>query len=212
MNRPTNRLFAASAGLAACALSLTGCSSGQLSQTADQESAVNGTTATVKNIALRNVHIQAVQTSDYLQPGRSVELIFVAVNTSPDTNDRLVGISSDVGSADEGRRDAESADHQRPDLQLHLRLREGRSGEGRSADLRRRGTAAGRRARSARIGPHRSRVAARRAVLSSTPDNLTAWPKHVRSTAARNAATSAPNGWAAARSAAPGEPSTRWPR
>ncbi len=98
MNRPTNRLFAASAALAASALILTGCSSGQLSQTADQESAVNGSTATVKNIALRNVHIQAVQTSDYLQPGRSVELIFVAVNTSPDTNDKLVGISSDVGS------------------------------------------------------------------------------------------------------------------
>ncbi|MCB9417485.1 MAG: hypothetical protein H6522_10055 [Mycolicibacterium sp.] len=98
MNRPTNRLFAASAGLAACGLIITGCSSGQISQTADQESAVNGSTANVKNIALRNVHLQAVQTGDYLKPGRTVELVFAAVNTSADVNDKLLGITSDVGS------------------------------------------------------------------------------------------------------------------
>ncbi|AQT81895.1 hypothetical protein B1R94_25555 [Mycolicibacterium litorale] len=98
VNRLTNRLAAASAGLAACGLILTGCGSGQISQTADQESAVNGATATVQNIALRNVHLQAVQTGDYLQPGRTVELIFVAANTSPDVNDKLVSVSSDVGS------------------------------------------------------------------------------------------------------------------
>lgn len=98
MNRLTNRLVAASAGLAAGALLVTGCSSGQISQTASQESAVNGSTANVKNIALRNVHIQAVQTGDYLKPGRTVQLIFVAANNSPDVNDKLVGISSDIGS------------------------------------------------------------------------------------------------------------------
>ncbi|TGD86110.1 hypothetical protein BayCH28_18945 [Mycolicibacterium sp. CH28] len=98
MNRLTNRLVAASAGLAACGLVLTGCGSGQISQTADQESAVNGATATIQNIALRNVHMQAVQTGDYLQPGRTVELIFVAANTSPDVNDKLVSVSSDIGS------------------------------------------------------------------------------------------------------------------
>ena len=64
--------------------------SGQISQTASQESAVNGSTANVKNIALRNVHIQAVQSGDYLKPGRTVQLIFVAANNSPDTNDKLV--------------------------------------------------------------------------------------------------------------------------
>ena len=98
MNRLTNRLLAATAGLGAGALLITGCSSGQISQTASQESAVNGGTANVQNIALRNVHIQAVQTGDYLKPGRTVQLIFVAANTSPDTNDRLVGLSSDIGS------------------------------------------------------------------------------------------------------------------
>ena len=85
-------------GLAACGLIITGCSSGQISQTADQESAVNGSTANVKNIALRNVHLQAVQTGDYLKPGRTVELVFAAVNTSADVNDKLLGITSDVGS------------------------------------------------------------------------------------------------------------------
>nr|WP_322790574.1 hypothetical protein [Mycolicibacterium helvum] len=89
--------MAASAGLAACGLILTGCGSGQISQTADQESAVNGSTANVANIALRNIHIQAVQTGDALKPGRTVELIFAAANISPDTNDKLVNISSEVG-------------------------------------------------------------------------------------------------------------------
>ena len=98
MNRLSNRLLAATAGLAAGALLVTGCSSGQISQTASQESAVNGNTANVKNIALRNVHIQAVQTGDYLKPGRTVQLIFVAANDSPDVNDKLVGISTDIGS------------------------------------------------------------------------------------------------------------------
>ncbi|WP_431233965.1 hypothetical protein ACQ856_04690 [Mycolicibacterium psychrotolerans] len=100
VNRLTNRLVAASAGLAACALILTGCGTGQISQTADQQSAVNGATANLANIALRNVHIQAVQSGDALKPGRTVELIFAAANISPDTNDKLVSVSSDVGSVE----------------------------------------------------------------------------------------------------------------
>lgn len=100
MNRLSNRLVGATAALAAGGLLLTGCGSGQISQTANQESAVNGSTATVKNIALRNVHLQAVQTGDFLKPGRTVQLMFVAANNSPDVNDKLVGISTDVGSVD----------------------------------------------------------------------------------------------------------------
>lgn len=97
MNRLTNRLTAMTAGLAACGLLLTGCGAGQISQTADQEAAVNGMSVNVKNIALRNVHLQATQTGDFLQPGRIVPLVFVAANDSPDVNDKLVGITSDVG-------------------------------------------------------------------------------------------------------------------
>lgn len=97
MNRFSNRLFAASAGLAACGLILTGCGAGQISQTAGQEAAVNGMSANVKNIVLRNVHLQAVQSGDFLQPGKTVPLVFVAANNSPDVNDKLIGITSDVG-------------------------------------------------------------------------------------------------------------------
>lgn len=97
MNRFSTRLLAASAGLATCGLVLTGCGAGQISQTATQEAAVNGTSATAKNIVLRNVHLQAVQTSGFIQPGQSVPLVFVAANNSPDVDDKLVGITSDVG-------------------------------------------------------------------------------------------------------------------
>ena len=79
------------------ASALAGCGAGQVSQVATQEPAVNGTTGNVGPIALRNVHIQAVESGDALEPGSDVELIFAAANSSPDVNDRLVGITSDVG-------------------------------------------------------------------------------------------------------------------
>ena len=76
---------------------LSGCGAGQISQTATQEPAVNGNKVTFNNVALRDIRIQAVQTGDYLQPGRTVDLVLVAVNQSPDITDRLVGVTSDVG-------------------------------------------------------------------------------------------------------------------
>ncbi len=88
-------------GFAACTLAiaatLAGCGAGQVSQVATQEPAVNGTLATFDNIALRNVHIEAVETGDALEPGQDVELIFMAANSSPEKGDRLVGITTDVG-------------------------------------------------------------------------------------------------------------------
>jgi copper(I)-binding protein len=97
VNRFSNRLVAASAGLAACGFILTGCGSGQISQVAGQQAAVNGMSADAKNIALRNVHLLADQTSDFLVPGKVVPLVFVAANSSPDVDDKLVSITSDVG-------------------------------------------------------------------------------------------------------------------
>ncbi len=76
---------------------LTGCGAGQISQMATQEPAVNGNKVTFKNVALRDIRIQATQTGDYLRPGKSVELVLVAVNQSPDVTDRLLGITSDIG-------------------------------------------------------------------------------------------------------------------
>jgi copper(I)-binding protein len=80
------------------ASTLTGCGSGQISQTATQESAVNGSSTNVGQIALRDVRIQAAQTSDAVQPGKTVDLLFVAANQSPDSADRLLSVSSDIGS------------------------------------------------------------------------------------------------------------------
>ena len=97
MNRLTNRLYRGAVGLAACGLVLTGCGTGQIAQTATQEPAINGSAANVGEIALRTVHLQAVQESDFLQPGTAVELMFVAANNSPDTDDKLLGVASDVG-------------------------------------------------------------------------------------------------------------------
>jgi copper(I)-binding protein len=100
VNRFHSRTYAFTPILAACGIAavvLSGCGAGQVSQTATQEPAVNGTNANVGTVAMRNVHLRAVQTTDYVQPGRDVELIFTAVNNSPDVDDKLVSVTSDVG-------------------------------------------------------------------------------------------------------------------
>ncbi len=92
-----SRVAALAAGGLIGAVALAGCSAGQLSQTASQESAVDGNQAVINNVALRNVHIQAQQSTDFLRPGATVDLVLVAVNQSPDVTDKLVGISTDIG-------------------------------------------------------------------------------------------------------------------
>ncbi|HEX2283365.1 MAG TPA: hypothetical protein VHI10_00840 [Mycobacterium sp.] len=91
-----DRFKLAACGLAAV-VTLSGCGAGQVSQTATQEPAVNGTSANIGEIALRNIHLRASQTADYIQPGRDVELLFVASNNSPDVEDKLVSVTSDIG-------------------------------------------------------------------------------------------------------------------
>ncbi|MDT5015219.1 MAG: hypothetical protein QOD39_1379 [Mycobacterium sp.] len=91
-----DRFKLAACGLAA-AVALTGCSAGQVSQTATQQAAVNGTSANTGDIALRNVHLRANQSADYVQPGRQAELLFQVANISPDVPDKLVSIKSDIG-------------------------------------------------------------------------------------------------------------------
>ena len=96
-SRRSARRVALAAGAVIGAVTITGCSAGQLSQTAMQQSAVDGNSAAVNNVALRNVHIQALQTGDYLRPGATVDLVLVAVNQSPDVADKLVGVTTDIG-------------------------------------------------------------------------------------------------------------------
>ncbi len=95
--RRSTRVAALAGGCLIGAVALAGCSAGQLSQTASQESAVDGSQAAIKNVALRNVRIQAQQNTDFIRPGATVDLVLVAINQSPDVADRLVGISSDIG-------------------------------------------------------------------------------------------------------------------
>ena len=83
--------------IALVAALLSGCGAGQVSQMATQEPALNGNKVTFKNVALRDVRMQAEQTGDFIQPGRTVDLVLVAVNLSPNVPDRLVGITSDIG-------------------------------------------------------------------------------------------------------------------
>jgi hypothetical protein len=88
-------------GFVACVLTaatLTGCSAGQQSQTATQEPAVNGASSAVGQVALRDVRIRAQVTGAALKPRNSVALLFVAANQSQIDSDKLVGITSDIGS------------------------------------------------------------------------------------------------------------------
>ena len=99
MNRFKIRLpaLAVLASTGVLAATLTGCGAGQISQMATQEPAVNGNRATFNNVALRDVHIRASQSGDFIEPGKTVDLVLVAINQSPDITDRLVGITSDIG-------------------------------------------------------------------------------------------------------------------
>jgi hypothetical protein len=96
-NRHSTRVAALAAGGLISAVALAGCSAGQLSQTASQESAVDGNQAVINNVALRNVRILAQQNTDFLRPGATVDLVLVVINQSPDVTDKLVGISTDIG-------------------------------------------------------------------------------------------------------------------
>lgn len=100
--RPRRSASAGLAGLsAACLLApmlLTGCGTGQIAQTTDQASAVNGAEGTAGDLALRNVRIVAAQTGDAIPAGSTVDLAFVASNQSvTGQDDQLTAISTDIG-------------------------------------------------------------------------------------------------------------------
>ncbi len=94
-----NRFNMVLAGLAGpvIAASLAGCGTGQIAQTTSQVSAVNGAEKTVGDVALRNVHIQALQAGDAIPSGSTVDLAFVASNQSLSTSDELTEISTEIG-------------------------------------------------------------------------------------------------------------------
>ncbi|NMM86036.1 hypothetical protein B2J88_16950 [Rhodococcus sp. SRB_17] len=96
IRKPTRRVATAIALAAGAAIALSACSSGQVSQTAVQQAAVNGNSANVGDIALRNVHIAYPSSEEYsIEPGGTAVLAFTIVNDSLDTTDKLVSINTD---------------------------------------------------------------------------------------------------------------------
>ncbi|MCX5043257.1 hypothetical protein OG921_08755 [Aldersonia sp. NBC_00410] len=96
--RPGRRAAAAAVLVAGGALALSGCGSGQISQTATQVASVNGNFANVGDISLRNVHVAYPNSDEYTNSkGGTAALAFVAINNSPATPDRLTKLSTDAG-------------------------------------------------------------------------------------------------------------------
>ncbi|WP_425303687.1 hypothetical protein [Nocardia wallacei] len=97
--RKAPRSAVAVAALAAgAALALSGCGAGQISQTASQVAAVNGNSADVGNVALRDVRILLPQSEQYTNAkGGKAVLAFSAVNAGESKSDELTSITSDLG-------------------------------------------------------------------------------------------------------------------
>lgn len=88
----------ACAALAAgAALALTGCSAGQVAQTADQKAAINGSHAEVGQLSLLNVHIVYPKETQTLQVGGSAVIALSIVNNSSTVTDELTSITTDLG-------------------------------------------------------------------------------------------------------------------
>ena len=106
MNRQRSRAFAVTSGLSACGLAaavvLTGCGAGQVSQTAIQEPAVNGTNAIGGRSRVRGGAAQrapACPADRRLRADRAAKPTCCSWQSTsrPRLPDRLVSITSDVG-------------------------------------------------------------------------------------------------------------------
>ncbi|WP_245566988.1 hypothetical protein [Nocardia vinacea] len=84
---------------AGAALMLSGCSAGQISQTATQVAAVNGNHADIDRISLRNVHIVFPATgTDYTNTkGGKAIIALSVVNNGETVTDELTSITTDLG-------------------------------------------------------------------------------------------------------------------
>ncbi|WP_442943747.1 hypothetical protein [Nocardia sp. NBC_00508] len=93
------RMVTVAALAAGAAIALSGCSAGQNSQTAEQVAAVNGNSADVGDIALRNVHIvyPAEGTPYTNAKGGKAVIALSAINNSESVADELTSITTDLG-------------------------------------------------------------------------------------------------------------------
>ncbi|MEU7630693.1 hypothetical protein AB0C34_11985 [Nocardia sp. NPDC049220] len=93
------RMVTVAALAAGAAIALSGCGAGQISQTADQASAVNGAHAEADSIALRNVHIVFPSEGGAYtnsKGGKAIVALSI-INTSESVADELTGIDTDLG-------------------------------------------------------------------------------------------------------------------
>ncbi|WP_330183756.1 hypothetical protein OHB26_09080 [Nocardia sp. NBC_01503] len=97
-SKTRRRAMTVAALAAGAVLALTGCGAGQISQTAHQVAAVNGNSANVGKVALRDVRFLLPQTEQYdnAKGGKAV-LAFSAANLGEATPDELVSITTDLG-------------------------------------------------------------------------------------------------------------------
>ncbi|WP_433661336.1 hypothetical protein ACQPW1_03490 [Nocardia sp. CA-128927] len=99
LKKARRRMVPVAALAAGAAIALTGCSSGQISQTADQVAAINGNHADVGKIALRNVHIVfPAQGTEYnnTKGGKAIIALSI-INNSPSVPDELTSLTTDLG-------------------------------------------------------------------------------------------------------------------
>ncbi|WUA07520.1 hypothetical protein OG225_36495 [Nocardia sp. NBC_01377] len=82
---------------AGAAIAISGCSAGQISQTADQVSAVNGSSVDVEQISLRNVHVVYPGTGYTNLKGGNALLALSIINNSETTDDKLISVTTDLG-------------------------------------------------------------------------------------------------------------------
>ncbi|WP_280255345.1 hypothetical protein [Nocardia wallacei] len=98
LRKAPRRVVAVAAVAAGAALALSGCSAGQISQTASQVAAVNGNSANVGKVALRDVRILLPQSEEYTNAkGGKALLAFSAINDGATKPDELASITSDLG-------------------------------------------------------------------------------------------------------------------
>ncbi|MBT0566102.1 hypothetical protein [Williamsia sp. CHRR-6] len=93
--RTLARAVAVVATGAALTFGMTACGAGQVSQSAGQQAAVNGTSGNAGKIALRDVHIifPEADATNAFASGGPFELAFLISNNSPDEDDALVSIT-----------------------------------------------------------------------------------------------------------------------
>jgi len=106
LNAPTRRVATAVALAAGATLTLSACGAGQITQTSSQVAAVNGNSATVGDIAIRNAHVIFPDSEEYsIEAGGTALLGFTIVNLDGYTPDVLTGISTDFAGSVVGAED-----------------------------------------------------------------------------------------------------------